>query len=406
MSLPLDKIRAGAQTQHEALVAFTQQIIRIPSLPGQEGEVAMAISAEMRRLGFDEVWTDQAGNVIGKIKGGTGPTILLNGHMDHVDPGPVEGWSYAPFSGQIVDEELWGRASVDMKGPVAAMIYAASLFKQIDLTPPGDVLMTVPVMEEVGGLGTLHLAAQLQAEAAICGEPSGNTLRRGHRGRVGLTITFEGRSAHASVPHLGLNPHYGAAAFLNQLPTLSMAQDVALGPSTVVPTLYTTDQISPNVIPGKVILSLDWRNVPTESPEAIVTKLQQLVDKALKTTKSETGSALVEIVTTEFITYTGLKKILPSIFPSFILAEDNPFIKASQAVLTAVLGQEQNVDIWRFATDGGHLMAAGIPTIGFGPGDETLAHTNQERLNLSQLKAAVPAYAALTLTLAEAAANV
>lgn len=406
MTLPLDKIRAGAQTQHEALVAFAQQIIRIPSLPGQEGEVAMAISAEMRRLGFDEVWTDQAGNVIGKIKGGTGPTILLNGHMDHVDPGPVEGWPYAPFSGQIVDEELWGRASVDMKGPVAAMIYATSLFKQIDLIPPGDVLMTVPVMEEVGGLGTLHLAAQLQAEAAICGEPSSNTLRRGHRGRVGLTITFEGRSAHASVPHLGLNPHYGAAAFLNQLSTLPMAQDVALGPSTVVPTLYATDQISPNVIPGKVILSLDWRNVPTESPEAIVTKLQQLVDTALKTTKNETGSALVEIVTTEFVTYTGLRKILPSIFPSFILAEDNPFIEASLAALTAVLGQEQNVDIWRFATDGGHLMVAGIPTIGFGPGDETLAHTNQERINLSQLKAAVPAYAALTLTLAEVAAKV
>ena len=405
MTLPLEKIRAAAQDSRAGLFAFAKKIVQIPSLPGHESEVAAAISKEMERLGYDKVWTDKAGNIIGQINGGQGPTILLNGHMDHVDPGPAEGWPYPPFSGQIVDNELWGRAAVDMKGPVASMIYAVSLFKKTGLTPPGKVLMTAPVMEEVGGLGTQYLASQLKAQAAICGEPSRNILRRGHRGRIGLRITFKGRSAHASVPHLGQNPHYAAAAFLTKLPALEMAVDEALGSSTVAPTLYATDQISPNVIPSKVYLDLDWRNLPSESPEEIVAKIEKLLSDCLMNRDQFDCQAVVEIVSTEFTTYTGLKKTFPAIFPSYLLAKDNPFVKAAQSTLTQVLGEDRGVDIWRFATDGGHLMAAGIPTIGFGPGDETLAHTNQERISLAQMEEAVVAYTALTLSLAETAVN-
>jgi succinyl-diaminopimelate desuccinylase len=404
MSFPLKNIRAIAQERQAATIAFAQQIVRIPSLPGHENDVAAVISNEMKKLDYDQVWADEAGNIIGKISGGQGPAVLLNGHMDHVDPGPAEGWPYPPFSGQIVDGELWGRGSVDMKGPVACMIYAASLFKQIDLPPPGDILMTVPVMEETGGVGTQHLVSHLKADVAICGEPSRNTLRRGHRGRVELQVTFKGRSAHASVPHLALNPHYAAASFLTQLPTLQMPHDEALGISSVTPTLYATDQISPNVVPGEVYLTLDWRNVPAESPEMIVARIQDLLDTLASDETENDYQATAEIMRTKFITYTGLEKIFPSIFPSYLLVEDDPFLRAAQATLVNVLGRDEGVDVWRFATDGGHLMAAGIPTVGFGPGDDGLAHTNQERISLAQMEEAVVAYAALILALGEQAA--
>lgn len=399
----LENIHLVAQEQQAALVDFTQQLVRIPSLPGQENQVVPAILHEMNNLGYDEVWTDQAGNIIGKISGGDGPVVLLNGHMDHVDPGPHEGWPYPPFSGEIVEGELWGRASVDMKGPVACMIYAASLLKRVGLTPPGDILMTVAVMEEIGGPGTKYLASQLKAQAAICGEPSRNILRRGHRGRVQLTARFKGRSAHASVPHLAANPHYGAAAFLAQLPTLTMALDPVLGASTVAPTLYATDQISQNVTPGEVYLTLDWRNVPGESPAEIVAKVQNLLDHCLAASSLHDIQPTVEVATHELITYTGMVETFPSIFPSFLLPEDHSLLQAARTALSEALGRDEGVDIWRFATDGGHLMAAGIPTIGFGPGDERLAHTNQERINLAQMSEAVVAYAALILALAEAA---
>ena len=394
MLIPLEKIQSIAQERHVATVAFAQQMVQIPSLPGQEQDIAAVIIREMENLGYDGVWADGVGNVIGRIDGGDGPTVLLNGHMDHVDPGPAEGWPYPPFSGEIVDGELWGRGSVDMKGPVACMIYAISLFKSLNLTPPGDILMTVPVMEEVGGLGTQYLTTQLEADVAICGEPSHNTLRRGHRGRVELEVTFKGRSAHASVPHLGVNPHYHAAAFLSRLPDLMMTEQEGVGVSTVTPTLYATDQISPNVIPGEVKLTLDWRNVPAESPQAIVNKVKRLL-----ACLPDDDQAFVEISRTHLTTYTGVEEDFPAVFPSFLLAENDSLVQTAHTALVDVLGRDDGVDIWRFATDGGHLMAAGIPTIGFGPGDETLAHTNQERISLAQIEEAVVAYTALILAL-------
>ena len=399
MDLPLENMRSATQEYHPPLIDFTQHIVATPSLPGQEGDVAAIIATEMENLGYDEVWRDQVGNIIGKINGGDGPTILLNGHMDHVDAGPLEGWPYPPFSGQIVDGNLWGRASVDMKGPTACMIYAASLFKQLNIKPSGDIYMTVPVMEEIGGLGTQHLITHLNAQAAICGEPSSNTLRRGHRGRVELRVTFNGRSAHASAPHLGENPHYAAAVFLSNLSTLTMAYDDTLGPSSVAPTLYSTDQISPNVIPGQVYLTLDWRNIALEKPADIVAKVEALVHSI----KGLEQNVDVVVKTQDFTTYTGVTQAIPAIFPSYLLPENNRFVQAAHRALVDALGRDDGVDIWRFATDGGHLMTADIPTVGFGPGDETLAHTNQERISLAEMEEAVVAYIALILALAEAA---
>jgi acetylornithine deacetylase/succinyl-diaminopimelate desuccinylase-like protein len=183
-----------------------------------------------------------------------------------------------------------------------------------------------------------------------------------------------------------------------------MAHDEALGQATVAPTLYTIDQRSPNVIPAEVRLLLDWRNVPTESPADIIAKAQGWLEASLAGLEAgQVSQPTVEITTRELTTYTGMVKMFPSIFPSYLLPEDNVFIQTAQETLIEVLERDEGVDIWRFATDGGHLMAAGIPTIGFGPGDEQLAHTNQERISLAQMNEAVVAYTALILALAEAA---
>ncbi len=398
----LENIKLASQANQDALIDFAQRMVRIPSMSGEEGNVAQVIREEMEKLGYDEAWIDEVGNVVGKIKGGNGAAVMLNGHMDHVAVGPLKDWPYPPFSGQIVNGELWGRGSMDMKGAVACMVYATALLKQLDITPPGDVLMTVPVMEETGGTGTRHLAFCLKAAVAICGEASHNTLRRGHRGRVELLITFKGRSAHASVPHLAINPHYEAAHFLSRLTSLRFAQDEVLGMSSVAPTLYRTDQVSANVIPSEVYLILDWRNVPNESPEKIVAQIQALLDSCLVNRRCQ---GTVEINRAKFITYTGFAETIPSILPSYLLPENNPFIQTANTTLTKILGRDAGLDIWQFATDGGHLMAAGIPTIGFGPGNEQLAHTNQERISLAEMVEALGAYTALILALGEQAAR-
>ena len=208
--------------RRDELLEFTSSIVSTPSLSGEEGDVAQLIIAELKRLDYDDVWTDEVGNIIGKVNGGSGPAVMLNGHMDIVDPGPADGWPHPAYSGVIAGGELWGRGSVDMKGPVAAMIYGAASYKQLGLQPVGDILMTVAVMEEIGGLGSQFLMQQLKKDGinpdvAIVGEPSNSQLRLGHRGRIELQVKFSGRSAHASAPHLGVNPHYAAAKFLSCL---------------------------------------------------------------------------------------------------------------------------------------------------------------------------------------------
>lgn len=403
MEFSYDQLNAVAHQIQAATVEFASRMISVPSMPGYEDKVAAIITKEMKDLEFNEVWVDRAGNVIGKINGSGGPSVLLNGHMDHVDAGTHSGWPHPPFAAEIVNGELWGRGAVDMKGPVACMIYAATIFKRMGVPPPGDIYVTVAVMEEIGGLGTRHLTTHLAADAAICGEPSNNTLRRGHRGRVELVVEFKGRSAHASIPHLAVNPHYGAAMFLQELASLVMAHDKTLGYSTVVPTLYHTDQFSPNVIPETIQLTLDWRNVPTELPDEIINKVEDLLSVCLpKVHQPALIEGRVSVNRNKFTTYTGMVEVFPSIFPSFILPENDLLVQTAHQGLVRALKRDVDVDIWRFATDGGHLMAAGIPTLGFGPGDDQLAHTNQERISLAQMEEALVGYLALILALVDA----
>ncbi len=382
---------ALAQAHRADLVNFTRRLVQTPSLPGHEDRLAGLIAAEMRQLDFDDVTTDDLGNVVGWIRGGQGPTLMFNGHMDHVDPGPEAAWPHPPYGGDVVEDELWGRGSVDMKGPLAAMIYAAGLAKRHALPLPGDLVVAGVVMEETGGAGTRGLARRLKPDAAIVGEASGGRLMRGHRGRIELEVRVAGRAAHARVPDQGINPHYTQARFLTQIETLPMARDEVFGSSSVAPTLYRTDQTSANVIPAEAQLTLDWRNVPGETPEQIVEGMNRLLAGCL----SSGAEGSVSLATVHFVSYTGYAEDAPAIFPSFMLPADHPLLGAARRVLGETLGQPPEIDVWNFATDGGRLVAAGITTIGFGPGDPTLAHTSRERIPIGALGDGLAGYMAL-----------
>jgi succinyl-diaminopimelate desuccinylase len=381
------------EANRERLIVFAQRLIQTPSLPGQEGNVAALIRAEMERLGYDAVWIDEAGNVLGRIAGGGGPSLMFNGHMDHVDAGDPAHWHHPPFGGEIHDGELWGRATVDMKGALAAMVYAGGLIKTLGLTPPGDLYVAGVVQEEVGGLGSRYLSGTLPVARAVIGESSANHLRRGHRGRVELRAHFEGRSVHASMPHLGINPHWAMARFTSALRSLEMASDPVYGASTVAPTRVSSKPESANVTPAVLHLVLDWRNIPGEGTEAIVAALEALLAHSLE----PGGTGRIEVASRRLVTYTGMEMEYPDAFPSYTTAADEPWLLAAQATLVDVLGREVQVGTWRFATDGGHLAAAGATVIGFGPGDDAVVHTVEERLPIDELVESVVGYVALGL---------
>lgn len=389
--MPSSQWKVLAEAHAEPLIAFAQRLVQTPSLPGHEAEVAGLVEQEMHRLGYDVVTVDPAGNVVGMIRGDAGPSLMFNAHMDHVDPGDLSSWPYPPYSGEIVDGMLWGRGSVDMKGALAAMVHAGGLIKRHGLLLPGDLIVAAVVMEEGGGVGTHELLRHVRPALCVVGESSNGCVMRGHRGRTEFMARVVGRAVHASMPELAANPHYPMARFLNRLETLPMETDAVFTGASVAPTLYRTDQSSPNVTPGEVRLTLDWRSLPGQRMEHVAVQLEALLREGL----AADFQAEVCIVQNRYVTYTGLTVELPASFPSFLLPADHWLVQGAQRTLSRAFDRTVAIDVWRFATDGGQIAALGIPTIGFGPGDPKVVHTSRECIALTALVDALAGYTAL-----------
>ena len=374
------------------VVHFLQRLLRVRSLPGEEEEIARLVAGEMEALAFDDVRIDEAGNVLGRVRGaGSAPPMMFNTHLDHVDAGDPADWPHPPFGGEVVDGRVWGRGAVDIKGPLAAQVYGVGRLAGGDGPPPGDVWVSAVVQEEVGGLGALHLCEDLPARRIVVGEPSENRLRRGHRGRVELRIRIRGRSAHASAPDRGVNPLFSLGAFLRDLGTLELPSHPDLGVATLAPTLLETDQRSANVIPGEVRLTLDCRTVPGQTVDSLRERLEPILEDALLGGAEGT----IEVPVERQRSWTGLEREYPAEHPSFALPPDHAALRAAARVLAPALGGEPPVGLWAFATDGGHFARAGATVIGFGPGEEALAHTVRESVQVEALVAAVDGNAAL-----------
>jgi putative selenium metabolism hydrolase len=393
-----NKLNSLLTHYRDEMIAFCRQIVQTPSLPGEEGEVAKLIHSEMGRLGYDQVQIDEWGNVIGLICGqNNGDSVMFNGHMDHVDIGNVDDWLYPPFGAEIHGGRLWGRGSADMKGPLAAMIYAGGVLVREGIRPPVDLYVCAVVQEEVGGLGTYKLAQIIQPKFAVVGEATGNHLARGHRGRLEIIVKVQGRSVHASMPREGINPFAVLARFIQRLETLSLPDDKTFGSSTVAPTLIETDQRSSNVIPGEAKLRLDWRNIPDETSGEILVKLQALLGTCLAEVEGSKGEVMLSPQVLK--TWTGKVETLPSVVPSFSQSRQDPLVLQGQQILSNALSRPVDVIVWPFATDGGHLMQVGVPTIGFGPSEIQEIHTVHESISLDMLAEGMLGYIALALEL-------
>lgn len=376
---------------------FAADIIRIPSLPGEEGAVALRIVDELRALGFDEARTDRAGNVIGRIIGtGDAPAVMLCSHMDVVDAGDAEGWEHDPWGGAIADGCLHGRGAMDVKGPLAIQVYAAARFVQE--RPAGDIRVIFSVYEEKGGWGMMHHMETLDARpgAVILGEATGLDLCTGHRGHAELAVEIHGLAAHASAPECGCNPNHALPYVLLALRELSAAQprDAVLGCATLTPTVLETWPKSGNVIPDRIRITLDMRVLPGWDEDQAVAELRALLAERVP----EMPGIRVEVVPGRVThrAWTGWVDEHSNFTPGYLLPDDHPVVDAAFAAIRQATGRPPAIRQWKFGTDGGHSCGThGVPTIGFAPGQEALAHTNRERLDLAQARLAFDAYPAL-----------
>ena len=367
----------------EGCIAFLQRLIQTRSMPGEEGDLAALVASEMERLGYDEVSVDAAGNVIGLVRGrGEAPSVMFNTHLDHVDAGDPADWPHDPFGGEIHDGLLWGRGAADIKGPLAAQVYGIAALAAAAERPAGDVYVTAVVQEEVGGLGARYMADTLAPDLTVIGEPSRNEVRRGHRGRVEIQVRVRGRMAHASMTKIGRNPLTVIGRFLAALEGLDLPDDPELGRATIAPTLIGTDQTSANVIPGEATLTLDCRTVPAQTGETLRERLLPV----LRAGDIEGTESDILIPVHARVSYAGYEMTYPADNPAHAIASDHPAITTVVDVLDPVLGGPPPVDVWDFATDGGHFSEAGMIVVGFGPGDDRLAHTVSEHIEIDDLE--------------------
>jgi putative selenium metabolism hydrolase len=383
----------------ENAIAFARDLIRIPSPPGGEGEVAARVRAEMVALGLEDVRSDAFGNVIGVVRGTSdGPTVLVNSHLDVVAEGDPESWEFPPFSGALEGGFLHGRGAMDIKGPLALQTYAAAALRG---RARGDVVVAHTVFEERGGLGMRRLleSGEVEPDSVILGEATHGDICVGHRGRAELRIRLHGVAGHASAPDRARNALDLLPRALEAIRALATQQpaDPILGKATLVATGVEVLPESPNVIPDLVTVVVDWRILPDQTRDGLLRTVQAALGDTLGALP-EGHAAEVVISQERQRTYTGVEELRDLYTPGFLMSPEHPVVEAAMRAVGRLDGSSGPARMrpWSFATDGGWSAGVhGIPTIGFAPGEERFAHTNRERLDVAEARWAFERYPTL-----------
>jgi len=380
------------------LYRFAQQLVRTPSESGQEGAVAELVAEEMRYVGFPEVRIDALGNVIGRIGPEDGPALLYDAHMDTVGIGEPSAWPHDPYGGEIADGVLYGRGACDMKGALAAMVYAGQMLCMAQAPLKGPLYVVAVVQEEpCEGAAIRHVIERegIRPNWVVLGEATNLQLARGQRGRLELRVRVRGRACHASAPERGVNAIYEAARLVVALELLSaqLGHDSFLGDGTVAVTEIISKAGSHNVVPDHCELYIDRRLTIGETESAALRQVRRAAAR-------EGVDAEFEIPVYRAESYTGVLIEQRESFPYWITPEDEPLLVQAARTIERELGFVPRVGKWEFSTDGVYTMGiAGIPTIGFGPGEERYAHTVQDQVRLRDLADAARVYAALALAM-------
>jgi len=378
------------------LVAFLQDLVRIPSPSTEEKALAERLVEEMRRVGLPKVRQDRIGNVIGCLGNSTGPRLIYNGHMDTVSVSDPTSWARDPYGAQIENEVLYGLGACDMKGALAAMVYGIKTLIDAGIQLAGELCMVGVVQEEpCEGLAIQVLIEEegLRPDFVILGEPSNLQIKRGHRGRVEMKVIVRGRSCHASTPNQGRNAIYNAARLIFGVELLApqLASDPFLGQGSIAVTQIESSAASRNAIPDTCTFYIDRRLTLGETEAKALAEIQGIITR-------EGVDAKVTVTEYRTMSYTGYECRAKEYYPPWALDQDHSLVQATVRVIRETLGYRPRIGQWAFSTDGVYTMGrANIPTVGFGPGEERFAHTVDDQIRLDDVVAAARVYARLAV---------
>jgi len=384
-----DKIKELAGKYRDETAGNLSKLVKIRSMSREEEEVQLELKRQMEAVRFDELKIDGLGNVIGRM--GKGKKILaIDAHMDTVDVGNRDNWEFDPFSGEIKDGYVLGRGSVDQEGGAASFVTAARILKELGFDRDLTVYFVGSVMEEdCDGLCWKYIIEEdrIKPDIVICTEPTNCNIHRGQRGRMEIEVAFRGVSAHGSAPERGKNAIYMASKACLDIKALNerLKTDAFLGKASVTITEFVSDSPSLCAVADYAKIHVDRRLTWGETKESAVAEIEELVKDV---------DVEVKFLEYEELAYTGLKYGMEKYYPTWKLPPDHVAVQTGVDVYKSLFGKAPKVGKWTFSTNGVTITGIyGIPTIGFGPGDEALAHAPNEKVDVEDLVKASAFYA-------------
>ncbi|MHB8590046.1 MAG: M20 family metallopeptidase [Candidatus Dormibacteraceae bacterium] len=366
--------------------------------PGDERRVAELVSHKLGKLGVRDVHVvakePSRPNLIARVRGTTsGPRLILCGHLDTKPPGDLESWVTDPFDPVVQDGRLVGLGSGDMKAAVAAMVYAAGALAAAGGSR-GDVLLVLTADEEAGSsFGSRWLAetGQLQADAAVIGEPSGITrewesIHIISRGAALFKVKVHGTQMHSSVSDRlpAINATVQMARLIDRMDrelksklTYRGHRFGGLGP-TVNIGVTAKAGVFYGVYPGYAEFGCDIRTLPGMEEAELKSDIVGLLEQAM----SDQPGLDAELVWDLWV-------------PATEIAPDHPAVRSIQTAAQDVLGEDLPLTAFPGATDAWSIqLIAGIPTVAaFGPGLLPAAHSPNESLQVDGVLKAAQIYA-------------
>lgn len=390
MSEIISKINQLSEKYKDYTAKNLSKLVKLKSLSMQEKDVAYELKRQMEEAGFDEVFIDGLGNVIGRI--GKGKNILaIDGHIDTVDVGNIENWTSDPFSGEIKDGFVHGRGTVDQKGGPAAFVTSGKIMKELGFDRDWTIYFVGSVMEEdCDGLCWKYIIEEdkIKPDFVISTEPTNLNIYRGHRGRMEINVAFKGVSSHGSAPERGKNAIYMASKACLEIEKMNekLKFDSFLGKGTAALSEFVSGSPSLCAVADYAKIHIDRRLTWGETKESAVDEIKSIVKDM---------DAKVFVLHYEEKAYTGLKYGMEKYYPTWKIEEDHHAVQTGVKAFEGLLNKKPLIDKWTFSTNG--IATNGIykiPTIGFGPGNEVLAHAPNEKVPVSDLVTASAFYAA------------
>ena len=383
------------QVDDAALVGLARQLAATPSQSGQEKQAIDLVADAMRTVGL-RVTVDHSGNAIGTIGRGEpeAPRLLIDGHIDSIPLHSEDTWRVDPFGGVIEGDRLYGLGICDQKASIAAAIHGVAAQRDELADRPGLVAVVASVGEEnMEGAALSEAVEAVRPGMVITTEPNDTRLAVGQRGRAKVEVKVVGQACHAGHVAQGVNAAEALAAVITTLRDVERPHHPQLGYRDVTCIdVKSWPYPSVSTVPGRALARFDARFLPGETEESLHALLRDTAAKALASW-SEAPSVTVRTVMADFTTYTGVRYEVGEFAPAWWT--EGPVVASAQKALASA-GLDPSPMSYSFCTNGSYTAGTlNIPTLGFGVGEEHIAHQANEYVTLTSLRRGAKGLAAL-----------